>query len=111
MTEIVVNNGTAMLDGVEDITNRSMFNYIAFTRDGVIARKPHPLENRAEWTFVMWEQDDDRLYYIPYFKWEEVWYESHEEDAWNIIAEYEQRQYEMENAKDCGAFDILEWLE
>jgi hypothetical protein len=48
MTEIVVNNGTAMLDGVEDITNRSMFNYIAFTKDGVIARKPHPLENRAE---------------------------------------------------------------
>lgn len=107
---LMIKNGKVLLDGV-DITDRPVFNYVGLSHNGSVLLRPSPLENRSEWTFIMREQDDDRIRYIPYWKWEEVWYCNSREEAEDILAEYDQFQYELDNAKDCWAFDILDWLE
>jgi hypothetical protein len=105
-----IKSGKVLLDGV-DITDRPVFNYVWLSHNGSVVLRPSPYEDRSEWTFIMREQDDDRVRYIPYFKHEDVWYCNSWEEAEQVLAEYEERQWEMENAKDCWAFDILDWLE
>jgi hypothetical protein len=105
-----ITNWKVLLDGV-DITDRPVFNYIWMSRNWSVLFRPSAYEDRSEWTCIIREQDDDRVRYAVFFKDEQVWYCNSRKEAEEILAAYEQRQREMENAKDCWAFDILEWLE
>ena len=106
----MIKNGKALLDGV-DITDRPVYNYIWMSRNWSVVVLLSPYENRSEWTCIIWEQDDDRIRYAVFYKDEFVELCNSKKEAEEVLAAYEQRQWEMENAKDCGAFDILEWLE
>jgi hypothetical protein len=105
-----IKSGKVLLDGV-DITDRPVFNYVWLSHNGSVILRPSPYEDRSEWTCIIWEQDDDRIRYAVYYKDEFVELCNSKEEAEEILASYEQRQWEMENAKDYWAFDILEWLE
>ena len=105
-----IKSGKVLLDGV-DITDRPVFNYVWLSHEWSVILRPSPYEDRSEWTCIIWEQDDDRIRYAVYYKDEFVELCNSKKEAEEILAAYEQRQWEMENAKDYWAFDILDWLE
>lgn len=81
--------------GCVDITDEPILNWTS--ADGKLL-KPSKFEIMKGKTWIMREDDGDRYYYIPIYKWEEVWYCSNEREAQKILDEYEQRDYDMEEA-------------
>lgn len=110
---ITINSWQVLLDGVTDITEFPMINYIGFTHEWSCFLRPHPFELRSEWTCIIPEQDWDRVFYRVYWRNREVAYCDTMQEAEMILENCEQMQREADHSKDCGAFgcDILEWLE
>ncbi len=100
-----IKNWKVILDG-RDITNMPMINYIGFSKEWSCLCKPSPLENRAEWTAIVTERDDDRLYYRAVYKWEDIAYCSSREEAERALMEAEQREYDMCEACASDEFDF-----
>lgn len=82
----------------EDITNKPIFNYIGVSREWSILLRPSPFENRSEWTCIVPEVDDDRVYYRVFWKNKEIAYCSSRKEAEKVLAMREQVEYDMEEA-------------
>lgn len=85
-----------------DITDEPVLNWTS--ANGWKVLRPTFFETMKWKTYIGREDDGDRYYYVPYYKWEDVWYCSSEEEAQAILDEYEQRDYDVEEA----AMD-MEW--
>ena len=100
---LIIKNGKVLLDG-EDITNKPIYNYIGLSHNGSVLLKPSAFENRSEWTCIVPEVDDDRVYYRVYWKDREIAYCSSRKEAEEVLAMREQVEYDLEEA----AMD-MEW--
>lgn len=111
--ELTINSWQVLLDGVTDITNYPMINYIGFTHEWSCFLRPHVFEMRSEWTCIVVDDGWDRPYYTVFWRNKEMWYFAHRRQAEKCLEDCEQMQREADHCKDCGAFgcDILEWLE
>lgn len=96
---LIIKNWKALFNG-QDITNRPILNYVGFRRNGSVAFKPSPLEDRSEWTCIIPEEDDDRIYYRVYYKDKQVAYCKSRKEAEQVLEIWEQVEYECENCKE-----------
>lgn len=94
----------------EDITDKPVFNYVWLSRYWSVLLRPSKYEDRAEWTFIMPEVDDDRVYYLVFWKWKQVAYTHTRKNAEKALELAEQMQYEIENCKE-DEFALDEYLE
>lgn len=83
--------------GAIDITDEPILNWTSTDWKRILV--PTLIEKMKDKTRVMTEVDDDVCYYIPIYKWEPVWYCNNKKEAQNILDEYEQRDYDIQEAK------------